>query len=92
MTNHSHLNTSHTHLIRLDLGGNSSVVDDLRGQEVKLDVGVCDVWPTADETSTLQVGCCSITYGTVIMVSEKVGHCVMCVPHDHTADTSYCVL
>lgn len=39
------------------------MVDDLRGQEVKLDVRVCDVWPTADEPSALQVGCCSVTCG-----------------------------
>lgn len=78
------LKSCHTHLIRLYLGGNSSVVYDLKGQEVELDVGVCDTWLTADEPSTLQVGCCAITYGTIIMLGEKVGlrshdryiHCV----------------
>lgn len=43
----------HTHLIRLYLGGNSSMVNDLRWQKMKLDVRMCDMWSTADEPSTL---------------------------------------
>lgn len=55
------------------------MVDDLRGQEVKLDVGVADVGPTADETPTLQVGSCPITYRMITKVSAKVGSCAVCV-------------
>lgn len=66
----------HTHLISLYLGGDSSVVDDLRWQEVELDVGMGDVWATTDETAALQVGCCSITYRMTITL--RVGHCHVC--------------
>lgn len=48
------------------------MVDDLRGQKVKLDVGVCDMWTTADESSALQVSCCSIAWGRIAMVSKMV--------------------
>lgn len=40
------------------------MIDDLRGQEVELDVGVCDVWTAAYEASTLQMCCRSVTCGT----------------------------
>lgn len=76
--NQRHVSKGHTYLISLYFGSNSSVIDDLRGQEVKLDVWVCDMRPTTDEASTLQMGCCSIAYGTITKVSEivKVGVCV----------------
>lgn len=63
---------SNPHLIGLDLGGDASVVDDLRRQKVKLDVGVCDARPTSDEASTLQVGCGSVTYEKVIAVKSRI--------------------
>lgn len=57
------------------------MVDDLRWQEVELDVGMGDVWATSDETSALQVGCCSITYMTSI--TARRWYTVMYVNQDN---------
>lgn len=48
------------------------MVDDLRRQKVKLDVGVCDVWPTSDEAPALQVGCGSVTYNKGVTVKSCI--------------------
>ena len=46
-----------SHLICFKSGSHPAVVNDLRGHEVELDVGMLHTWVTPDEASCLKMGC-----------------------------------
>lgn len=72
LRSHGFAKTSFTHLISLYFGGDSSVVNDLWGQKVKLDVGVRYFGTTTNKSSAFHVGCCSITLWEIDVVSEMI--------------------
>lgn len=72
LRSHGFAKTNFTHLISLYFGGDSSVVNDLWGQKVKLDVGVCYFGTTTNKSSAFHVGCCSITLWEIDVVSEMI--------------------
>lgn len=49
------------HLVSLNLGVGPTVINNLRGQEMELDVGLGDARSATDETPTLQVCCGPVT-------------------------------